>query len=279
MFEKKLEELEGHQSSQPESFLGYLDRTCQKKKKNTPEHISIHRWKDLDRSLRKVEVMVFRLGACARNRTDFGLARCQSGWSDYFIFDDGRFGDDRFGDKELNLYTPELGFDKLFTFQLLPNLSESALIDLAFASGLMGVALGVDSPYDMPVAMSGAFNPTFTFRPFPEASDWIHDGGQVQFDGAVVGKRGGKRILFVIEAKADGSRSLAKHKLFYPAIGLIEKVPIDIPVVPVYLRVSKNRNGRIFKIAECNEIRRRKAPHCVSEISVSKRQSWIIGGF
>ena len=101
---------------------------------------------------------------------------------------------------------------------------------------------------------SGAY--TFQFRPHSEIDIiWTHYNGQVEIDGLLAGERKGKTHLFVIEAKASKKYdSLAKHKLFYPVLSVSRKVPENIPIIPVYLRVIKRKDGIHFFIAECHEI-------------------------
>ena len=221
MFEIKIKELDGRQCSRPESFQAYLKRTGQKAKKKTPELISIDDRQNLDTSLKTAKFMVFRLGQSKEETgTSFSLAKCQTDWSDYFI------DDECFCRSEPKFFVPEVGFDKLFIFQLLPELSESALMNLAFGCGLMGTALNLDSQDSVPTPLSGSFSPTFQFRAFPGAEIWTHRKGQVEIDGAILGKRHGNQVLFVIEAKNDRTTTLAKHKLLYPVLGLLEAIPL-----------------------------------------------------
>ena len=275
MFEQKLEELVGHQCSEPESFREYLARTGQDESISTPRYISIDDQKKLHPSLREENVMVFRLGQSDHGTTNFGLARYQNGWSDYFLYDDKCFED-----SQPRLFIPEVGFDQLFTYQLLPNLSESALVNLAFACGLMQAALGLDPRDKLPAALSGTFNPTFKFRAFPGAKTWTHREGQVQIDGAILGKRHGKQIMFVVEAKTDKSKTLAKHKLFYPVVGLLTAIPLNIQIVPVYMRVTRKPGQHIFQIAECEvQMPPDGSPPCISDMSVVNTRCWSLGGF
>ena len=275
MFERKLEELGASHCSEPESFQGYLSRTGQSTKVNTPRYISIDDKSKLHPSLQEAKAMVFRLGRTNQRTTDFGLAKCQNDWSDYFLLDE-----ECFVDNEPELFIPEVGFDQLFTFQLIPNLSESALVNLVFACGLMETALDLDSHGNLPTPLSGTFTPTFEFRAFPGAATWIHREGQVEIDGAILGRRNGKQVMFVVEAKKDSTKTLAKHKLFYPVLGLLAAIPLDIQIVPIYLRASKKPGQHVFQIAECVvKMAKDGGRPCVSDMSVVRTECWSLGGF
>ena len=57
-----------------------------------------------------------------------------------------------------------------------------------------------------------------------------HNRGQVEIDSLFIGRRRGEDVLFLLEAK-QSDRSLAKHKLVYPALAVADKVPADIAIV------------------------------------------------
>lgn len=84
-----------------------------------------------------------------------------------------------------------------------------------------------------------------------------------------VGRRDGRKTVFVVEAKTD-SPPLAKHKLVYPVLGLISRVPADIPVVPIYLRAWASTGGFNFLIGECDFPDPRVShPPVLSDLSIS----------
>lgn len=67
-------------------------------------------------------------------------------------------------------------------------------------------------------------------------------------------------------------RSLAKHKLVYAvlALALAPHVPIDMPIVPVYLSVVKDNAGLAFRIAECKFPDPRVGVHALDELSTER---------
>jgi hypothetical protein len=84
--------------------------------------------------------MVFRLGIePGRRFTRFALAKCQQGWSDYFLIND-----EIFGAQEPETFIPQVSSRRLFGFEMLPNLTEQSLTNLAISSGLIGHVLGID---------------------------------------------------------------------------------------------------------------------------------------
>jgi len=86
---------------------------------------------------------------------------------------------------------------------------------------------------------------------------WHHDKGQVEIDAVMFARRGGRRTLFVVEAKkGKRANSLAKHKLVYPALALsghpaIRSFESDVDIVPVYLRAWSEGDQIHYQITEC----------------------------
>lgn len=248
MFQPKIDEMGTRPTSDPESFLDYLERTGQTSAGKTAPNISIDDFGKLHSTLKAAHCMVFRLGAAVDGKgTAFALAKTQMGWADYFLFDE-----DLFVDSSPRQFVPEVGSDRLFAFQLLPSLSETALVNLAFASGLIASALNLDVRDYSPAPTTGAFRPSFEFSAFPGAPTWTHARGQVEIDSAFLGKRDGIQHLFVLEAKTGSTQSLAKHKLMYPVVGLSSEVPDYIPIVPVYVRTTRKAGQTLYHIAECS---------------------------
>lgn len=67
-----------------------------------------------------------------------------------------------------------------------------------------------------------------------------------------VGNQDGVEKLFLIEAKTSGRfESLSKTKLLYPYLSLKNKVPKELEVVPVYLRVIPKDGYLEFNVAQC----------------------------
>jgi hypothetical protein len=79
-----------------------------------------------------------------------------------------------------------------------------------------------------------------------------HRIGQVEIDAVCVGRRNGRPHLFILEAKSGtDTRTLARHKLVYPALALAPRVPPDMPIVPVYLRVITEGESVRYHVVEC----------------------------
>jgi hypothetical protein len=250
MFEAALKEMQksGLPHWGPKSFQGYCNDTGVKAPK-TADYISIDSVKSLAPELRNAQCMVFRLGAPEGERnTHFGLAKCTHGWRDYFLLDDALFGN-----LAPEVFIPTASFRHLFAFFLLPELTETSLVNLALASGLMSHALGLDEQ-TLPLATAtGQSTHTFRFKPrIGMEEPWTHSRGQVEIDSLFAARRGGKETAFIIESKAAGDLdSLAKHKLLYPLLAIRGKVPSYMPVVSVYLRVVQKKDGYHFYFAEC----------------------------
>lgn len=250
MFElaiKKMEEA-GLLISQPESFLAYA-KSQGVDKPRTAEFISVQTLKSLNPLLREKGYMVLRLGSPSGERhTNFALAK-MSKPEDFFLIDEQIFGD-----AQMNVFLPSASVRSLFAFQLLPELTETSLVNLALASGLLTKALGleVDQVQMIPATGQSTFN--FDFRPLA-AQDVVlsHQKGQVEIDAVFVGQRDGKECLFVLEAKSGkkGFDSLAKYKLLYPVLALKQKVPDYMDIVPVYMRTVRANGAIEFSIAEC----------------------------
>ena len=150
-----------------------------------------------------------------------------------------------FADARPELFIPPVSMRQLFAFTLLPKFTETSLVNLAIASGLLSHALGLDDATLPSAPATGQGTYSFTFSPHAELGvTWLHSKGQVEIDAAIIAKRRGEETLFVVEAKVgDDFDSLAKHKLLYPALALRGGVPEYMPLVPVYIRVLRT-DGR-----------------------------------
>ena len=252
IFERLITELErqGSHYSEPQSFQEYSGITDK-----TASYISVQDIDDLKPDLRKASYMVFRLGSRPKNRTThFGLAKLRQNdnWAEYFLIDH-----DIFKDTEPEIFLPNVSVRQLFAFNLLSQLTENSLINLAISSGLLASALGLESSESLAAPASGHSIFTFNFKVSPDAPIWEHIEGQVEIDALFVGKLNKKETLFVIEAKTSTEfKSLAKHKLVYPILGLRTVIPGSIPIIPVYIRAIKIKGKREIKfyIAICNEL-------------------------
>jgi hypothetical protein len=141
----------------PKSFQGYC-KTSGIKAPNTADHISIDSLTRLHSTLRDQKCMVLRLGAPEGERnTHFGLAKYENDWSDFFLLDRLIFEG-----VAPEMFIPTVSFRHLFPFYLLPAFTETSLVNLALASGLMAHALNLDEP-TLPLAAATGQS-TFTFR-------------------------------------------------------------------------------------------------------------------
>jgi hypothetical protein len=232
----------------PRSFQGYLAENGLSAQ-DTRQHISVDNLRRLAPELREARTMVFRLGSPeGERRTHFALARCVNGWADYFLLDQEVFAGAKPG-----MFIPPVSMRQLLAFTLLPKFTETSLVNLAIASGLLSHARGLDDATLPSAPATGQGTYSFTFSPHAELGlTWSHSKGQVEIDAAIISKRRGEEALFVVEAKAgDDFDSLAKHKLLYPVLALRGGVPEYIPLVPVYIRVLRRPDGLHFYLAEC----------------------------
>lgn len=230
----------------PQSFQDYVN--ANNLKANTAASISIDALKKLPKTLKDQNTMVLRLGSrSGSNQTYFSLVKTQN-ISDFF-FDDELL----FSQLKPELFLPNVSIRSLFAFQLLPKVTETSVVNLAIASGLMAEALNLEDDKTIVVPATGQSTFTFNFKPLANEDIVLeHINGQVEIDAVFVAKRDGKEHLFVIEAKhGDKFDSLAKHKLLYPSLSLLQKLPSSMPIVPVYLRSIKTEKGIDFYIAEC----------------------------
>ncbi|MBK1631761.1 hypothetical protein CKO31_13645 [Thiohalocapsa halophila] len=140
----------------------------------------------------------------------------------------------------------------LFPFGLLPKLSETSLLTLAHASGLMAEALGCDdsSIHMIPATGQGTYSFAFTVgQASPHALE--HRDGQVEIDSVCIGIRDGRNHVIVTEAKRGPFDSIARHKLAYAVWAVRSNIPDDLPIIAVYMRVTETPHGLEFNVAEC----------------------------
>ncbi|MWC31084.1 DUF6997 domain-containing protein [Paenibacillus sp. MMS18-CY102] len=233
----------------PYSFLNYLRDNNIPNISATPEAISIDSYEKLHQSAKDNSAMIMRLGQAPGSKgTQFALVKVKGKLKDFFLIDDSIF------ETELTEYVPEDNVVQLKVFSLLPSLTENSYVNIGFSSGLISFALGVDQvkPIFPPTSCSSTF--TFKFRPHSSISDeFIHSKGQVEIDAMFIEKRNNIDTLFIVEAKSDSiHRSLAKHKLLYPILGIAENVPLEIPIVPVYVKIKTSSMGIHFHVVECS---------------------------
>lgn len=242
-------------------FRDYIAAHNLKAAGKTPEHISLDHWGRLPAYMKEANVMVLRLGAAGGGVTRFALVQVAD-VRDFFLFDDEDMAVESAG-----TFLSPASLRSLFGFSVVQP-SETTLVNLAFASGLMSAALNLDDVEPLAAPATGSSVANFKFRPHSAYESQLeHLGGQVQVDGVFVGRRGGKDVLFVLEAKQTAA-PLAKHKLVYPVMGLIDYVPADIEVVPVYLRASRSSGGFEFAVGECYLPDLRVGPVALDELKL-----------
>lgn len=231
----------------PRSFKQYLKDNNQPDRR-TWKKLSIDSPRRLPPELKGAHTMVFRLGARGDdNNTHFALARCQTDWRDYFLLDS-----DIAEQATPELFIPSASMRRLFAFQLLPKMTESSLVNLALASGMMEHALGLEHQDGVSIPATAQARFTFAVRPHALLDAcWDHTRGQVEIDALFLARRQGVENLFIVEAKSDTSDGLAKHKLVYPYAALRTEIPSYMEIVPVYLRSYSEEDGRHFVITEC----------------------------
>ncbi|KKO46558.1 hypothetical protein WG68_04425 [Arsukibacterium ikkense] len=234
--------------SEPESFKTYSEIATGKALEPWP-YISIDSIQKLRAELKQAKMMVLRLGSRPQTKGSFfSLVKARTCYSEFFFEDEKLFAA-----LTPELFLPDVSIRSLFPFQLLPKVTETSVVNLALASGLLPHALGVEKSESLLIPATGQSVFTFEFRPREDQQvKLIHNQGQVEIDAVFVAKRDNKESLFIVEAK-HGSNfdSLAKHKLLYPVLSLLPKIPASMPIIPVYLRSIKTETGIDFFIAEC----------------------------
>jgi hypothetical protein len=223
----------------PTGFRDYLDKHSLSASR-TAEHISVSHFDGLPAALKASNTMVLRLGTGEHRRTNFALVRVAD-IHDFFL---------GVTPEAPRTFLSDARMRDLIGYTLLVP-SETTLVNLAFTSGLIARALGLDDDQSLPAPARGVVRATFTFRSHSTLDCILeHVHGQVEIDALFVGRRNGFDHLFVLEAKQSGA-ALANHKLLYPVMALAGSVPPDMPIVPVYLRAERQPTGYLFTVAEC----------------------------
>lgn len=282
VFSKLIDEMEESnlQFSKPMSFKKYQESQSNKPLR-TAEFISAQKIEDLSPDLKSRGYMVFRLGSRKNEKTThFALSKLTKpgDWSEYFLIDS-----ELFKDTEPELFLPNVSIRQLFAFDLLSNLTENSLINLAISSGLLASSLRIETSESLAAPASGQGYFTFDFKPKKNSEiRWKHEKGCVEIDALFVGKRSGRETLFVIEAKTSKSfSSLAKYKLIYPLLSLNSRVPKMIPIVPVYLRAIKSVNKQQidFYIAEFSPLKREAKDVSIDYLEAVRTNHFVLMGF
>lgn len=261
IFSPAISEMQNNQSNYwgPESFQLYLKRH-NIPPKNTAQYISVDSLEKLHPTLKQKEIMIFRLGSSSESDvkgTQFVLV--DTNLNDFFIFKPDT--------EKPTTYLPKVGIRDLFAYQILPVFTETSLCNLALASGLLGHALELDEIIiHNPATGQSAF--TFEFRLHSKIPrNFLHHKGQIEIDSLFLGKRKGEDVIFVVEAKTQYN-SLAKHKLLYPILAIAEKIPEDIKIIPIYLRIERNKEGFNYHILECSLPDPRKSTVAIDQLVV-----------
>lgn len=251
LFDLALRELEssGQGFSAPNGFQEYAVRAGFDRER-TAAKISVDSLDSLAPELKEANTMVFRLGSPPGSKTTrFALAKHLSGWTDYFLFDERIFSS-----LSIESFIPTVPVSALYAFDLLPSFTESSVVNLALASGLLGHALRLDHGFLPSAPATGQTTYSFPVRPHTGlAVEWAHERGQVEIDALFVARRAGRDTVFLVEAKTSPKFStLAKHKLVYPLRALNAEVPHYVDICPVYLRVLKSDRALHFYVAVCS---------------------------
>ncbi len=139
LFDNALAEMAtGRKALEPQSFFHYAKHAGYPNIR-TADRISIQTYLGLASELKEAGVMIFRLGNYTKGHgTWFALAKHFGSWSDYFLLD-----------KQLFAHCPQTEHtwyrEDLRIFEVLPKSTETSLVNLAVASGIMSTALGLDS--------------------------------------------------------------------------------------------------------------------------------------
>ena len=214
-------------------------------KGKTPQNLSIdhyQNYKNTHRDLFDERMYLLRLG-----KGCFSLVESNNILDEYFI-DDNVFP--KLGDR----FVSSASQQDLFSFSIMPKLTENTLLSLGLATGIIQSGLGMDT--EEPIPSPSEANGTYKFNVVNphDKQFFVHDG-QVEIDTVIFGKMNGNYTLFVIEGKEGKPTStLAKHKLAYPAMALASegKIPDYIDIVPAYIRAweDKKTNSIHYCIAK-----------------------------
>lgn len=231
-----------------ESFAEYR-KTTSVPNARTLTALSLQDFEHLPAVLREQNVTVLRLG-----RGRFALIRLESveQLRSLFLFDSDLW---RRPAKDIE----PLDKERLAVYSLVNRHSETNLINLALASGALALALGLDDHGRFPPVATAQSVFSFAIKPVTAWDLTLdHTKGQVEVDGMFVARLGGRRALFVVEGKTEkqysGNRSLYKTKLAYSARAASAALPVELPVIPVYLRASRHDDVAEFRVCRCRPV-------------------------
>ena len=268
VFEQALAAMEqsGQSLFGPISFRDYVSQHDIETSSRTPRYISVDSLSDLAPELREQDVMVLRVGTADGTGTAFLLVNSPDGVEEFFLRDA-----ELFPGQSVEKFTSPLGQERLLGFHLLPKLSETSLVNLGLASGVLSEALRLDTSGALAPPATGNSTFTFPIRPHSDISTTVtHRHGQVEIDTLFAERRNGEVALFVIEAKTGSRGSLAKHKLMYPILALADSAPSDIEIIPVYLRCRRDDDRITFDVAECEVPNPRTTLPAITDLTVTE---------
>lgn len=230
----------------PTEFLQYCKDINFKPKGTTAQYISLDFYEKLPKELKENEAMVLRMGG--GQKTNFVLFKTDNSLKNFFLDDESIFSN-----LEPRTFMPKVEMRELIPYYLMPTRSETTFVNFALSTGVFHKALGLDG--NTKITMPATGKSTFTFDVKVHSSiDHVfqHNSGQVEIDGIFLGQKNGEDCLFVLEAKnKDSNTTLSKHKLVYPILSIGNSVPLDIKIVPVYMKSIEHKEFFEFKIAEC----------------------------
>lgn len=251
----------------PTSFRDYVSGHDLEATPRTPRYISVDSLADLSPELREAGTMVLRMGSAPDGTgTAFALVESPGGVEEYFLHDEAIFAD-----RPVERVRSAVERDRLVSFHLLPSLSETSLVNLGLASGVLAEALDLDTSGALAPPATGRSTFTFDVRPRGDLAETItHRHGQVEIDTLFAERRDGELALFVLEAKTGPRATLAKHKLVYPLLAVANGVSPEIDLVPVYLRCRQSGETITFEVAECHLPDPRESLSGVDELAVER---------
>ena len=214
-------------------------------KGKTPQNLSIDHYSSFTKihpELNTEGMYLIRLG-----KGCFSLVESEDISDNYFV-------NDSIFPKDGSRYVSSASQQDLFSFSIMPKLTENTLLSLGLATGVIQAGLGMDS--EEPIPSPSEANGTYQFEIVnPHNSAPFHHDGQVEIDTVVFGKMNGEYTLFIIEGKeGKPSTTLAKHKLAYPVMALASegRIPEYVNIVPAYIRAWQDHkdNSIHFCIAK-----------------------------
>ena len=263
LFQEGINQINQDRYFGPKEFLSYCEEIGFSTRLSTAHYISQDFYEKLPKELKDNNVMVLRMGG--GQKTNFVLFHTGNNLKNYFLHDD-----EIFTNMTSQTFMPTVEMRELIPYYLMPIRSETTFVNFALSTGVFHKALGLDDSTKITMPATG--KSTFTFDVKIHSSiDTIfnHKSGQVEIDGIFLGRRKGEDCLFILEAKnSKVDSSLSKHKLVYPILSLAKSVPLDIKIIPIYMKSIEHKNYFEFKIAECSFADPRKNLVAINELQL-----------